>query len=262
MSVVDTDARDARGAALAAKNLNGFDFVLVSLPRPDTAHLEVHFLNANRLATILSSTAPATSRFPVRGGVRVRAGEAAGEIQVSELLVQVAGSVPIAPAGLAAAETLTIAGPAGSVQAGLPDGATLRDVVSAVAAVLGAGMRALAVDGRLAIASSRAFGFTVTSDRPVRADGRSTGFGTAGVSPPADVLVMVVRPVGDYSTYTLTTGPGVAGFDPVFDEIGFKFRPACFSTDCAPSWTPAAPPVADPPIDYLAKDSTPSATRS
>ena len=255
MSLVDTDARDARGAALAGKNLNGFAFVLVSLPRPDTAHLEVHFRNANWLATLFSSTAPATSRFPVRGGVRVRAGEAAGEVQVIELLARVAGSVPISSAGLAAAETLTIARSGGSVQAALPAGATLPDVVSAVGAVLGAaGMRALALDGRLAVASDQAFGFTVTSDRPVRADGRSTGFGTTAISPPPDVLVLVVRPVGDYSTYTLATGPGVAGFDPVFDEIGFKFRPACFSTDCAPGWTPAAPPVSDPPIDYLAKD--------
>ena len=31
MAVTDTDAREARAAALEAKNLNGFDFVLVSL---------------------------------------------------------------------------------------------------------------------------------------------------------------------------------------------------------------------------------------
>ena len=115
-------------------------------------------------------------------------------------------------------------------------------------------MRALALDGRLVIASDRTFSFSVSSDRPVHPGGRSTGFGTTAVAPPPDVLVMVVRPIGDYSTYTLATGPGVAGFDPIFDELGFKFRPACFSTDCAPVAAPAAPPASDPPIDYLAKD--------
>ena len=57
MTFIDTDARDARGAGLEAKNLNGFDFVLVSLPgemTPPAALLEVHFVNANRLPTLLA----------------------------------------------------------------------------------------------------------------------------------------------------------------------------------------------------------------
>lgn len=74
----------------------------------------------------------------------------------------------------------------------------------------------------------------------------------AGGAP--EVLRLTVRPVGDYSTYSLGVGPSVAGFDPVFDTLPFRFRPGCFTNDCAPEWTPAPPPVAEAPIDYLAKD--------
>ena len=56
----------------------------------------------------------------------MRAGEAAGEVQVTGAFVQVAGSVPIERAGLAAAETLTIEAAGGSVEVALPEGATLR----------------------------------------------------------------------------------------------------------------------------------------
>ncbi len=97
--------------------------------------------------------------------------------------------------------------------------------MAAVDAELGAGMRALALDGRLTITSARSFELAVRSDRPDRRDGRGSGFDTTPVSPPPDVLVMVVRPIGDYSTYTLGTGPAVRGFDPVFNEAAFKFRP-------------------------------------
>jgi hypothetical protein len=72
--------------------------------------------------------------------------------------------------------------------------------------------------------------------------------------PAPEILVLTVRPVGDYSTYSLGVGPAVAGFDPVFDTLPFRFRPGCFTNDCSPEWTPAPPPASDPPIDYLAKD--------
>lgn len=257
MSFTDTEARDARASALAARNLNGFDFVLVSLPpeaRPPAAHLDVHFLNSARLSTLLASAAPAKTLFPVRGGHRVRAGQAAGEVQVTGVFVQVAGRLPIARAGLGASERLAVETAGTTVEAELPAGATLDEVVATLNGTLRAGTRALALDRRLVIASDRTFDLTVNSNRRARGDGRSTGFETTPVSPPPDVLVMVVGPVGDYSTYTLATGAAVPGFDPVFDETGFKFRPGCFSTDCAPSWTPAPVPVSDPPIDYLAKD--------
>jgi len=257
MSLLDTDALEARGAELAARNLNGFDFVLVTVPAeasPPAALLEVHFLNPNRLATLLGSTAPPKTLFPIRGGHRVPAGEAPGEVQVTDVLALVAGRAPMSADGLAAAETLTIAAADASVEIELAAGSTLEQVVDAVDAGTGSTVRALAIDGRLAVGSRRTFALAVSSSRADPGTGRGSGFGTAPATPAADVLTLVVGPIGDYSTYTLGTGPVVPGFDPVFDEIGFKFRPGCFSTDCAPAWAPAPVPVADPAIDYMAKD--------
>ena len=71
------------------------------------------------------------------------------------------------------------------------------------------------------------------------------------------VLILRVKPIGDYSTYTL----GVSTlqnsgwiFDPLFSEVSFKFRPGCFNTNCTPEWKTALPPLPEPAIDYLAKD--------
>jgi hypothetical protein len=72
----------------------------------------------------------------------------------------------------------------------------------------------------------------------------------AGTSP--NVLALTVAPVGDYSTYTLQLN--YANIDPILDHVEFKFRPGCFSTNCAPDAPPAPKPSADPVIDYLAKD--------
>ena len=71
------------------------------------------------------------------------------------------------------------------------------------------------------------------------------------------MLVVRVSPIGDYSTYTLgISAPAGAGWvlDPLFAEISFKFRPGCFNSNCAPEWEPAARPLPEPAIDYLAKD--------
>lgn len=67
-----------------------------------------------------------------------------------------------------------------------------------------------------------------------------------------NVLTLTVTPIGDYSTYTLVITH--AGFDPLLSESGFKFRPGCFSNDCAPGWEAAAARPAAIAIDYLAKD--------
>ncbi len=75
--------------------------------------------------------------------------------------------------------------------------------------------------------------------------------------PTKPVLNLIVRPIGDYSTYTLglnTTGIPAALIDPMFAEIRFKFRPGCFNNNCAPEWEEAPPPLEEPGIDYLAKD--------
>ncbi len=69
------------------------------------------------------------------------------------------------------------------------------------------------------------------------------------------VLTLEVSPIGDYSTYTLSINTTrFPNFDPLFSEINFKFRPGCFSIDCAPEWEPAPAPKDNPTIDYLAKD--------
>src|SRR5690606_35139817 len=67
-----------------------------------------------------------------------------------------------------------------------------------------------------------------------------------------NLLTLTVAPIGDYSTYTLVITH--SGFDPLLSETGFKFRPGCFSNDCAPGWEPAAPPPSPVTIAYLARD--------
>ncbi len=62
-----------------------------------------------------------------------------------------------------------------------------------------------------------------------------------------------IEPVGDYSTYTIELVWNASLIDPFFSAIGFKFRPGCFTNDCAPVLG-GRPPAPNPPIDYLAKD--------
>ena len=75
--------------------------------------------------------------------------------------------------------------------------------------------------------------------------------------PEQAILRLTVEPIGDYSTYTLSINtqshPDIQ-IDPLFSEIDFKFRPGCFSIDCAPEWDPAPVPKDNPNIDYLVKD--------
>jgi Baseplate J-like protein len=67
----------------------------------------------------------------------------------------------------------------------------------------------------------------------------------------SQVLEVTIAPVGDYSRYTLTLLE--TGFDPVFSQMVFRFRPGCFSSNCKPL-TPLKPGAVQPAIDYLAKD--------
>jgi hypothetical protein len=69
-----------------------------------------------------------------------------------------------------------------------------------------------------------------------------------------DVLNLTVEPIGDYSTYTLGAHDPVFDTLPALSEVNFKFRPGCFSTECAPCTAPRPPARANPRIDYLAKD--------
>ncbi len=77
---------------------------------------------------------------------------------------------------------------------------------------------------------------------------------SAAAGPVAESLMLLVEPIGDYSTYRLELVFDPARIDPFFAELDFKFRPGCFTNDCAPDREAgrARPPT--PAIDYLAKD--------
>lgn len=83
------------------------------------------------------------------------------------------------------------------------------------------------------------------------ADGGPIKVSAIAAGPSADTLELRVAPLGDYSTYTLELV--FAGIDPVFAQIPFKFRPACFSGACKASPVRVAPSP-PPQIDYLARD--------
>lgn len=159
------DLVEDRADVLADHGLDGVKLALVALPAgpaPDHANLELHFFNGLHLAAILADIGgdPVRARqvFRIRGGSRIVAGSASGQVRV----VSVA-----------------------------------------------------ALD--------------------------------------ATRLALRVEPVGDYSTYSLELVWDASLIDPYFSRIGFKFRPGCFTNDCAPR-LPGRPPAPEPAIDYLAKD--------
>ncbi len=93
--------------------------------------------------------------------------------------------------------------------------------------------------GIRAAANPQAF-FSITGGHRLRAGSAEGQVKVVAVdpNPPPNntkALILTVRPIGDYSTYTLSIDMGaVANIDPVFSEIEFKFRPGCFSVNCAP----------------------------
>jgi hypothetical protein len=160
------DYVDDRADVLADNNLNGLKLILVTLPAgtdPDHADLTVHFYNDrhvnNILAEITATPARAGQIFRVRGGTRVPAGPAEGQVRVTAV----------------------------------------------------------------------------------------------GAASDATKLNLRVEPVGDYSTYTLELVWNGSLIDPLFSALGFKFRPGCFTNDCAPRLE-GRPLPPGPEIDYLAKD--------
>ncbi len=77
-----------------------------------------------------------------------------------------------------------------------------------------------------------------------------------------NTLRLQIAPVGDYSTYLLsTTSAGLGApdnalplaMDPLLSTLPFKFRPGCFNLNCTPS-EKGRPAPAEPEIDYLARD--------
>lgn len=159
------DLVDERADQLQSHGLDGLKLALVSLPpgpNPGHADLELHFFNGLHLAALLADIGsdPVRARqvFRIRGGARLLAGNASGQVQVSA----------VAP-----------------------------------------------VD--------------------------------------ATRLSLRIAPVGDYSTYRLELVWDAALIDPFFSAMGFRFRPGCFTNDCAPPQG-GRPPAPNPAIDYLAKD--------
>ena len=159
------DFVEDRADVLAANGLDGLKLALVSLPagpNPDHADIDLRFFNGLHVGAILADIAgdPVRARqvFRVRGGSRIVAGNASGQVRVTSV---------------------------------------------------------------------------------------------TGVD--ATRLSLRVEPVGDYSTYTIELVWDASRIDPFFSAIGFKFRPGCFTNDCAPP-QPGRPPAPNPGIDYLAKD--------
>ncbi|MGD9614578.1 MAG: baseplate J/gp47 family protein [Alphaproteobacteria bacterium] len=76
----------------------------------------------------------------------------------------------------------------------------------------------------------------------------------AEAGPEPEAVVLVLEPVGDYSTYALELVFDPARIDPFFARLDFKFRPGCFTNECDPPWKGGRPRPAVPVIDYLAKD--------
>jgi hypothetical protein len=159
------DFVDDRADALEPRGLNGLKLALVSLPpglNPDHADIELSFFNSLHVAAILADIGgdPVRARqvFRIRGGSRIVAGSATGQVKVTAV----------------------------------------------------------------------------------------TGIDTTR-------LRLTVEPVGDYSTYTIEVVWNASLIDPFFSSIGFKFRPGCFTNDCAPA-LPGRPPAPNVTIDYLAKD--------
>lgn len=164
-AIVFPDYRDERADRLEDFGQNGLRLALVSLPagpNPGHADVELHFWNGLHLAAlqaeITADPARASQVFSLRGGTRLPAGRASGQVQVTAVS-------------------------------------------------------------------------TIDATR----------------------LSLRIAPVGDYSTYTLELVWDASRIDPFFSTLGFKFRPGCFTNDCAPA-LPGKPQAPGPVIDYLAKD--------
>jgi Baseplate J-like protein len=85
----------------------------------------------------------------------------------------------------------------------------------------------------------------------------------AAIAGQPNALRLTLEPIGDYSTYTLTSRfdgvatPGDAlprAMDPLFNRLPFKFRPGCFNLACAPAGAAGPPEDLAPSIDYGARD--------
>lgn len=97
--------------------------------------------------------------------------------------------------------------------------------------------------------------FTITGGERIK----DVGPWTVATGPGANEVTVTVTRRGDFSNYTLKLDPADSGldaaFDPIFREAKFSFRAACDSDfDCQDNSDCPEPAVAEPPLDYLARD--------
>ncbi len=82
-------ARQLRQRAAADPNTpNGIELALVTLQpmgNPVSARLTVQFIHANHIAAIAADPRPPNRVFPLSGGHRLPAGEATGQVRVTEV---------------------------------------------------------------------------------------------------------------------------------------------------------------------------------
>jgi hypothetical protein len=115
--IIDSEVLEERARNLGARGLNGIDLLFVRLApaaAPTEAWLDVDFHTSVELANILAAIgggATPHSIFPLFGGVRLRAGAAAGQVRVDQV---VAGAAPhqlqlrITPIGDYSSYTLSV----------------------------------------------------------------------------------------------------------------------------------------------------------
>ena len=112
-------------------------------------------------------------------------------------------------------------------------------------------MAAWRVSGGVRVRAGSAPGLVQVTEVHPHPDGRPDG------------LRLKVAPVGDHSSYVLsTTAMGLAApddtlpraVDPLFNRLPFKFRPGCFNLACAPGFSRATPEPPPPAIDTLTRD--------
>jgi hypothetical protein len=114
MTILNPEARNERANNLDASGLNGMRLVLVTLT-PTEAQLAVHFYTTHELTNLVqdftTNGVPATRLFPISGGFRLLAGDAVGQVQVTDIAPTADPSIlqlTVAPIGDYSTYTLSV----------------------------------------------------------------------------------------------------------------------------------------------------------
>jgi hypothetical protein len=244
--VSDLTAKQKNGILNCLNVPNGIKMVSVTIDDTNNlAELDVHFFNINFLDKIVAKydfdNTSAKAVFPISGGSRLRAGQAAGQVQVDSsnkptlLAIQMPNEdkpmlrLVVKPIGDYSTYTLAVS----PMAIGLPSAEAPAEIPSPVMDSL----PAACIDflTKPAAKSSPQALYTLSKQK------KAYVLGVPEIELSAEQRTGILRCLN-------------AVFDPLFAEINFKFRPGCFNTNCAPEWEIAPPPMVEPPIDYLAKD--------